>query len=381
MMVRRSQRIRQGYSLVEMAVALPTIGILTVGMCSAVLLTVRAIPQDGSVITASVETARALEQLERDLRCALTVIKRDGKEIIFTVPDRNGDAQPETIRYWWSGVVGSPFLRRFNSSEDEIIVGQTEYLQLDYTIQPRVTNRLQETTTTSDPFLLASFESWPSITPTIKEFYVDSTDWIATTFELPTTVPKNYSRLRFTSVEVYGRRNLVSGQVRINVCRVNSSREPRTTLPLGTTTSISPSILPTSYTWIRTTLNNDVIATDGSRVFSIVFSGSTSFSPMRVRYLTSDTAPSNVHPTARWTDDSGGEWGPDASDLHKNDVMFRIFGVYETLKVEVIPETKQHIQSVRVQLRSNTNKSINIDTTIGLLNLPEATQINAPSAN
>ncbi|MBL8856729.1 MAG: hypothetical protein JNK57_22380, partial [Planctomycetaceae bacterium] len=70
MNLRRVRQLRRGYSFVEIAVSLPTIGILTVGMCSAVLLSVRAIPQDGSVITASVETARAMEQFERDLRCA-----------------------------------------------------------------------------------------------------------------------------------------------------------------------------------------------------------------------------------------------------------------------------------------------------------------------
>lgn len=368
----RNWQSRCGQTLVEIAISVPIVGLLSVGMCSAVFLTVKAIPQDGSVITASVETSRALEQLERDLRCALTVTKSDSKEIIFTVPDRTADDQPETIRYWWTGVVGSPFFRQVNNGSNETVVAQTQFLQLDYNIQPRVTNRLVETTTTSQPTLLASFESWPSISPTINLLNIDSNDWIGTTFELSSTVPKNYSSLRFTSVEVYGQRVSTSGQIRVNVYRIDSSRKPRTLFPIGSVTSVSPSVLPTSFNWASMTLENDVIATDGSRTFSVVFSASISTSPASLRYLTSNSAPNNVHPTARWTDDASLSWKPGDADLHKNDLMFRIYGVYETVQVNVVPETKQHIQAVRVQLRSNTNKSINIDTTIGLLNLPEA---------
>jgi len=375
---RRVRQLRSGYSFVEIAVSLPTIGILTVGMCSAVLLSVRAIPQDGSVITASVETARAMEQFERDLRCALSVTKRDSQEVQFTVPDRTGDDRPESIRYWWTGVIASPFYRSVNGGPDEIIVGQTEKLLLSYDIQPRTSNVVTQKTTTSDELLLASFESWPAVSATIKEFNINSSNWITTSFQLSNSVPKNYSQLQFTQAEVYARRGVLSGSVNIGVHRINSLREPRMSFRLGSLTSVAPSLLPTSANWFKTKLANDVISSDGSRTFSLVYSGSGSTSPMRLRYLYSTSAPTDVHPTARWTDDSGSQWDPD-SNLHENDLMFRIYGKYEIVTVESIPETKQHIRAVGIELRSSSNKSINVDSMVRLLNEPEAVPINAPS--
>ncbi len=377
---RRVRQLRRGYSFVEIAVALPTIGILTVGMCSAVLLSVRAIPQDGSIITASVETARAMEQFERDLRCALSVSKRDSQEIQFTVPDRTGDDQPESIRYWWTGVVGSPFYRSVNGGPEEVVVGQTEKLLLSYDIQPRVSNRVVEKTTTSDELLLASFESWPGVTPTVNEFNITSSDWITTSFQLPNSVPKHYSQLRFSKAEVYARRGLPIGSTKIGIYRINSSLEPRTSYRLGSETSVSASSIPSSWGWFQTTLANDVISSDASRTFSMIYSGSSIISPMRLRYLTSASAPKDIHPTGRSTDDGGDEWEPD-SNLHENDLMFRIYGIYETVTVESIPETKQHFRTVGIELRSASNKSINIDSIVRLLNEPEAVPTNAPSQN
>lgn len=381
MILKRARHLRFGFSLIEIAVALPTIGILTVGMCSAVVLSVRAIPQGGSVITASVETARAMEQLERDLRCATEVSKRDSRDILFSVPDRTGDGQSESIRYWWSGVDKSAVYRQINNGPSEVVVEQTSNFSLAYDIQPRVTNRLVEQVVTSNELLLASFESWPGVTGSINEFAVGTNDWIGTTFELSGSVPRNYSKLRFTRASVFGRRATGSGTASVGVYRVNSDREPRLVHRFGSLTSVARNTLPWLWGWADTTLATDVEVIDGSRTFFLVFSATAAPSTLRAVYLSSNSAPNDLHPTARWTDDSGGDWDPGSGDLHKNNLMFRVYGTFETVQVSSVPETKQRIQAVQVQLRSATNKSINIDTSIRLLNEPEAVQNNAPNPN
>lgn len=372
------RHLRFGYSLIEIAVALPTIGILTVGMCSAVLLSVRAIPQGGSVITASVETARAMEQLERDLRCATEVSKRDSRDILFSVPDRTGDGQPESIRYWWSGVDKSAVFRQINNGPSEMVVEQTSNFSLTYDIQPREINRVVKNVVTSNEQLLALFESWPGVTGSTNEFTVGTNEWIGTTFELSSSVPRNYSKLRFTRASLYGRRASGSVAANVGVYRVNADREPRLVHRFGSLTPVASNLLPVLSDWADTTLANDVEVTDGSRTFSLVFSA-TAPSTLRAVYRTSDSAPDNLHPTARWTSDSGDKWEPSSGNLRKNDLMFRVYGTFETVQVSSVPEIKQRILAVRVQLRSATNKSINIDTNIRLLNEPEAVQNNAPN--
>ncbi|MDP1563037.1 MAG: hypothetical protein Q8M16_16790 [Pirellulaceae bacterium] len=381
MIPKQARHRRFGYSLIEIAVALPTIGILTVGMCSAVLLSVRAIPQGGSVITASVETARAMEQLERDLRCATQISKRESRDIVFSVPDRTGNGQSESIRYWWSGVDKSAVYRQINNGPSEIVVEQTSNFSLAYDIQPRVTNRVVEQVVTSNELLLASFEGWPGVTASTNEFTVGANDWIGSTFQLSDSVPRNYSKLRFTRASVYGRRDTGSGMANVGVYRVTVGREPRLVHRFGSLRLVASNLLPVLSGWADTTLANDVVVTDGSRTFYLMFSATAATSTLRASYYSSNSAPVNVHPTCRWTTDSGTSWLPGSSDLHKNDLLFRIYGTFETVQVSSVPETKQHIQAVQVQLQSATNKSINIDTSIRLLNEPEATQDNAPNPN
>jgi hypothetical protein len=361
---------RLGSSLVEIAIALPTIGILTVGMCSAVLLSVRAVPQEGSIMTASVEAARLFEQFERDARCATQVSISESREFQFTVPDRTGDGTPDIIRYWWSGTAGSSIYRQINNGDAETVLQQAETFRLQYNITDLTTNKVVQNTSTSDPLLLASFESWPGVTPAVNELSVASKDWIGTTFELPNTVPRNYSRLRFTRAEVFARRGVPTGSVRAGVYRINSLLDPQMSFPLGSTTIITPSALPTTWEWIQTTLSNDAVSTDGTRTFSLVFSSDGAVPPMQIRYLTSESAPNEVHPTARWTTDSGNSWKPGTGDYYKNDMMFRIYGVYETVQVALVQETKQHLTSVQIELRSASNQSVNIDSTVALLNQP-----------
>jgi hypothetical protein len=378
----RTRHFRRGYSLIEMAIALPTIGILTVGMCGAVALTVRAIPQEGSMITASVEVSRAMEQFERDVRCATEVSKSNATEFEFRVPDRTGDNLPETIRYWWSGRSGSPLNRQINNGSDEVVLEQIDSLSLRYQTVSRTIEKIEFRTFTSEPLILASFESWPSVTPTTNEFFVNAENWIGTTFQLSDAVPRDYSRLQFTQAEVYARRGVPVGSIRIGVYRFDANLAPRLQARFGSLTTVDPFFLPTDWDWIRTTLDNDVVATDGSRTFALVFSGTANVSPLGIRYLTSDLAPTGTHPSARWTEDEGGAWEPSSSaDFHKNDMMFRIYGVYETVEVAKVPETKQHLQAVQVQLRSATNQYVNVDTMITTLNQPEAAANNAPSAN
>lgn len=370
MISNRNNGLRLGASLIEIAIALPTIGILTVGMCSAVLLSVRAVPQEGSMITASVEAARLIEQFERDVRCATQVVRSDIHEFQFIVPDRTGDGTPETIRYWWSGKAGSPIYRQINKSDAESVLQQAESFHLHYGIADRTTSEVEQTVITSDPMQLASFESWPGVTPTVNVFSVASQDWIGTTFRLPDTVPRNYSRLRFTQADVYGRRGVAGGSVSVGVYRINSLLDPRLNFRLGSTTTVTSSLLPTAWGWIQTTLSNDIVSTDGSRTFALVFSSDSGVSPMRIRYLSSESAPKEVHPTARWTDDRGSSWEPSTDEYYKNDLMFRIYGVYEIVQVAAVQKKKQHFSSVQIELRSASNQSVNIDSTVGLLNQP-----------
>ena len=53
-------------------------------------------------------------------------------EVVCTVPDRTGDNAPETIRYAWSGTVGTSLTRQRNGGTAEPIATNVQSFTLTY---------------------------------------------------------------------------------------------------------------------------------------------------------------------------------------------------------------------------------------------------------
>lgn len=78
----------------------------------------------GSSPAAQTALARATaERIVDDLRLALAFSEFTATAATFTVPDRDADAAPETIRYAWSGAGGST-----------IAIGQASYAIAPYVV-------------------------------------------------------------------------------------------------------------------------------------------------------------------------------------------------------------------------------------------------------
>lgn len=56
-----------------------------------------------------------MTDLLADIQLAQSFSENTTTAVTFTVPDRNGDNNPETIRYAWSGNAGDPLTRQYNS--------------------------------------------------------------------------------------------------------------------------------------------------------------------------------------------------------------------------------------------------------------------------
>lgn len=365
----RASRSR-GYSLVELAITLPTVAILTLGMSAAVLVSVRSIPQPGSLITANTEATRVLERLERDLRCATEILTQTDRDIVFRVPDRNNDGQPETIRYWWSGVAGTPVFRRVNTHSAETLLAQTANFQLVYQTEDVPEVKVQTEVVTSPEVLLSSDESWGLVTSTTQNMNINRNAWAASVFTLSSQIPRDCSRLRFTRAVVTCRRSSV-GTISVVVCRVADGLVPRLSVPVGSPVAFNTSQLPPS-TWQSSSipLSADAWVDDGCRRFALVIYSAASNTPLQLQYKFSTLAPTNDRSTLRWSTNQGTSWQPDASTWHRNDLYFAIYGHFERTLVSQVTETTERVRSIRVILNSATNQGVRIDASIGLLNQP-----------
>lgn len=356
----------------ELAITLPTVALLTLGMSAAVLVSVRSIPQPGSLITANTEATRVLERLERDLRCAIEILTQEDREIRFRVPDRNGDAQPETIRYWWSGVSGTSVFREVNAHAAEVLLGQTANFELEYQTEDVSRQQVQSEVVISPEVLLSSDESWGSVVSTESAMNINRNSWAAPVFTLASHIPLDCSRLRFTRAVVTCRRSSV-GTISVGLYRVADGLIPRLLVPVGSPVSFNTNQLPpNNWQSCSIPLSNDAWVDDGCRRFALLISSTAAKTPLQLRYKFSTLAPTNDRSTLRWTSNQGSSWGPHSHLWHQEDLHFAIYGHYECTIVSQVPQTTECVRSIRVILNSATNQAVRIDVSIGLLNQPEA---------
>ena len=106
---------RPGYTLIELIVAAGASTMLMGGLASAIFLSSQTLTPDSTASSDANRSDLVLGQVSADLRHALRFSERSATAATFTVPDRNADGKPETIRYSWSGIVGDPLLYSYNS--------------------------------------------------------------------------------------------------------------------------------------------------------------------------------------------------------------------------------------------------------------------------
>jgi hypothetical protein len=101
----RSER-RNGLSLLEMMVTLPTATVLIGAMSMCVTIMMRAKSQDDTLFRGSYDLSTAVTQIASDIESAVSLVSSSATHIEFVVPDRNGDRLPEQMRYEWGGSSG-----------------------------------------------------------------------------------------------------------------------------------------------------------------------------------------------------------------------------------------------------------------------------------
>lgn len=124
-----------GFTLVELIVSLTVMGILTVGLASAIMLASHAIPEPRSPLNATIDASVVVQDIAGELFCATSFSERTATSIEFTVHDRDNDDVQETIRYEWSGTLGDPLTRQYNGGTVIEIAEDMHEFQLNYDLR------------------------------------------------------------------------------------------------------------------------------------------------------------------------------------------------------------------------------------------------------
>jgi hypothetical protein len=107
---------RSAYTFVELTVNMVSASVLVAGLASALLICLKTLPADSTASADNNRASRILAQLADDLQHATGFTEQTASAITFTVPDRDGDSQAETLRYSWSGTAGQPLKYQYNTA-------------------------------------------------------------------------------------------------------------------------------------------------------------------------------------------------------------------------------------------------------------------------
>lgn len=102
------------FTLIETVLSLAIVGVVAMSATSIVLLTSKAMPSADDADVANVSTRDIVNRIGSELSTATSIVAVAPHSIVFTVPDRDGDALEETFRYRWSGVAGEPLEWQYN---------------------------------------------------------------------------------------------------------------------------------------------------------------------------------------------------------------------------------------------------------------------------
>jgi prepilin-type N-terminal cleavage/methylation domain-containing protein len=378
-MTRSGRFQRRGFTLVELAASVAVMSVLTVALGSAMILATQAIPKSGSPLEAMVKGALVADNIVGELHCALSLTNRSANAVEFTVPDRDEDGFPETIRYQWSNAKGEPLMRQYNGGTNTEVVRDVHEFDLFYTVQSLMETTTQVTTADSAEVLLDYFDGWGGITP-------DCAPKIAMTSEyFMAAIPDDVDQLRITRAKVM-MRQVAGGSgsrgVAIHEAVGGGNPEPLPS-PVGTPVTALNSLLPSTpcvascmdceagefrFEWVEFTFS-DVVIDNPGKEYCIVTNGTTPTAGEVLYYFSRD-APTDS-PVGLWSTDGGASWDPAANKRNQNDILFYVYGSYTSTSSQEVEVSRYFIVAVNIGLRIGEHAASRVGTTVQVLNAPE----------
>ena len=344
---------RSGFTLIELVTSMTIGAILLGGMGSAILIASHALPGRNTATDAILRASDVVEQIAGELHCAVTFTQRSATMVEITVPDRNADLAPETIRYTWSGTPGDPLTRQYNAGTIVIIAEDVQEFDLTYRLKT-ILEDLPPEAIEGPEVLLSSHASGNVGT----SFSITSSDWVGQYFQPSLSADALSWKVTRVSIEVQSR-GQKSGATLIQLRPATANNLPETVL-LEEATMLE-SNLTSGYIWMDLFYGNVSGLTPGQGLCLVLehVSGSQS---ANVRF---DNAGGSG-----WlnTSDGGLSW----TNYGTRALNYNVYGTV-TAMMKPPPISRRWMRSVGITLRLATDARTRVQTAAQVLNVPEVT--------
>ncbi len=170
---------RRAFTLAELMVSMSIMAVLMSAMGSAVLIATHALPDGKSALEAGAQAADVVNGIVEDLVYALQIKTPSSTGVTFTVADRgHGSVGLEAIRLNWSGTPGDPLVRQYNGGANVNLCDNVQSFSLTFARRPAppsaTSNLLFVTNNAVSPSAddlvkISKFESWGYTVQTIAD--------------------------------------------------------------------------------------------------------------------------------------------------------------------------------------------------------------------
>jgi hypothetical protein len=126
---------RRAFSMLETTIALGSAAILSVSLGASLIVASRGLELNSAPDGVRIDTARIAREMAQDLQLATRFTEQGSTAVSLLTPDRDGDGDPESIRYAWSGVAGAPLTYSLNGGAAVTVTPGVQSLQLNYSAQ------------------------------------------------------------------------------------------------------------------------------------------------------------------------------------------------------------------------------------------------------
>jgi prepilin-type N-terminal cleavage/methylation domain-containing protein len=310
---------RRGFTMIEMAVSMSIIAIVLVALGSVVVLSSRALDatNNGSAMQ-SAQARGIVDQLASDMKMAIAFSEHTSNAVTFTVPDRNGDSQPETIRYAWSGQ-GTALTRTYTSgtfSSTGTLASNVYGFNLAW--MNKSVGPPAPPPPTESPEQVLIFHNGAAGS-NIKAFGIKSSTWPAEYFK--PTLPANTVSWKITKLKLMLARNGAAiGNLAVQIRPVDAAQKPTTTV--SATSQVNVLLLSTTAGYVDVPIS--LANLDPSKGYCVVITTAISGTPAYASY---DSASSDSGMSYCSTTNTGSSW---TTPTGATALQYYVYGTYTT---------------------------------------------------